>query len=58
MKLQQIAEGHWVLAPNCYPNSLVKSVEKDKTKQKSERHSPLLHQDDRERFIKWGYCKN
>jgi hypothetical protein len=52
MKLRQILEGHWTLAPGEYPNSMVKSIP-----DKPERHSPLLHPSDREKFIKWGQRK-
>ncbi len=57
MKLLQIAEGHWTLPPGDYPNSLVKSIPqaKDTKEGKPKRHGPLLHPDDRERFIKWGF---
>ena len=57
MKLKQINEGFWTLPPGDYPNSLIKSIPKAKdTKEgKPKRHSMLLHPDDRERFIKWGF---
>lgn len=50
MKLKSILEcGHWDLAPGVYPNSMIKTK-----KNKPKRHSPLLHPDDRERFISWS----
>lgn len=52
MKLQQIAEGFWTLAPGKYPNSLVKDIP-----DKPQRHSPLLHPSDRTKFINWGKRK-
>ncbi len=56
MKLHQISEGFWTLAPGNYPNSMLKTIPKAKdTKEgKPQRHSMLLHPQDRERFIKWG----
>lgn len=56
MKLRQISEGHWTLAPGSYPNSMLDTVPvaKDTKEGKPTRHSPLLHPKDRERFIKWG----
>ncbi len=57
MKLRQISEGHWTLAPGEYSNSILNSipVAKDTKEGKPKRHSPLLHPNDRERFIKWGH---
>ncbi len=57
MKLRQISEGHWTLAPGSYPNSILDDipVAKDTKEGKPERHSPLLHPKDRERFMRWGY---
>ena len=57
MRLCQINEGFWTLAPGNYPNSILKSIPKAKdTKEgKPKRHSPLLHPDDRDHFVKWGY---
>lgn len=57
MKLRQILEGHWTLAPGDYPNSVLSTipVAKDTKEGKPKRHSPLLHPTDRERFIKWGH---
>lgn len=59
MKLRSIAEGFWTLPPGKYPNSLVKSIPKadDTGEEQAQRHSPLLHPNDRERFIRWGYDK-
>jgi hypothetical protein len=57
MKLRQISEGFWTLAPGDYSNSLVKSIPKakDTGEGKPRRHSPLLHPDDRDRFVRWGH---
>jgi hypothetical protein len=54
MKLRQISEGHWTSAPGEYPNSTLDSIPVAK-EGKPKRHSPLIHPDDRERFIKWGH---
>lgn len=45
MKLNWICEGHWQVAPIKYPNSLAKPGKG--------RMSPLLHPEDREKFMKW-----
>lgn len=57
MKLKQISEGHWTLAPGKYQNSLLDTVPKaeDTGEGKAKRHGPLLHPSDRERFMKWGH---
>lgn len=57
MKLCQISEGHWTLAPGHYPNSMLDAVPvaRDTKEGKPTRHSPLLHPKDRDRFIKWGH---
>jgi hypothetical protein len=59
VKLKQIIEGFWTIAPGDYPNSLIKTVlkAKDTKEGKPKRHSPLLHPNDRDRFIKWGFGK-
>ena len=55
MKLQMInnirlCEGHWVVAPGKYPNSIVKG----KKVKKAKRHSFLVDPDDQKKFIKWS----
>lgn len=46
MKLRDIQEGHWTIAPGRYPGSMYKG------KKKAKRHSLLSHPDDRGRFVK------
>lgn len=45
------------MAPGHYPNSVLDTipVAKDTKEGKPKRHSPLLHPNDRERFIQWGH---
>ena len=46
----RINEGHWVVAPGNYPNSIVKG----KKVKKAKRHSFLVDPDDRNRILKWS----
>lgn len=54
INIRCIREGHWVVAPGDYPG-FIPSL-KGKVK-KANRHSFLLHPDDRSRFIKWSGVK-
>jgi acid phosphatase (class A) len=46
MKITNISEGHWEIAPEKYPNSILPK------ERKAKRHGILAHPEDRERFMK------
>jgi len=46
MKITNISEGHWEIAPENYPNSILPK------ERKAKRHGILAHPEDRERFMK------